>query len=169
MAEEMMTAPVSEWQSLMKKAEGAATSAKESVLSFGREGPRSTKGILMTLAASGGLVWLLQSRAVRGLEVVKTYWWALGLALVAFGWYLAAKLKNPWGTLFLVAGAGELAAGYRASQEKTVGPDGKRSEGVDETGALYDWQMGPDGRAAFGPKRGNDLADQVAGRVFQTG
>src|ERR1700678_3925144 len=141
MAEASVTMPESEWRTLTAAAKGAVVAAKESVVSFGREGPTSNKALLMTILATAGGFWALQTDAVKKIQVFVENWWLKGVLLVAAGWWLWKK-RNPWWGVVAGLGATTLAADYQtyqAAQEK------KPAAGVDEAGApLYDWQIGPD-------------------------
>ncbi len=156
--EASVTMPESEFQSLTAR-------AKANAMTLAKEGPTSTKTLLMTIAVTAGGFWLLQSKAIKDIKVFAEHWYLKGLLLLAAGYWLWKK-RNPWWGIVVGLGATTLAMDY---QEHHDAEEKKPTAGVDEAGApLYDWQVGPDGRAAFGPKQRNDLADQMAGRVFQT-
>ncbi len=158
--EASVTLPESEFQSLM------AAKAKAGALALAKEGPTSNKTLLMTIALTVGGYWLLQTDAIKKIQVFAENWYLKGLVLLLAGYWLWKK-RNPWWGIVVGLGATTLAADYKTHKDEE--DKKKPTSGVDEAGApLYDWQIGPDGRAAFGPKQRNDLADQMAGRVFQT-
>ena len=157
--EASVTMPESEFQSLTAR-------AKAGVMTLAKEGPTSNRALLLTIAATAGGFWLLQNDAINKIKVFAENWFLKGLVLLAAGYWLWKK-RNQWWGIVVGLGATTLAMDYKAHQDAE---EKKPASGVDEAGApLYDWQVGPDGRAAFGPKQRNDLADQLAGRVFQTG
>lgn len=161
--EPSVTMPESEFRAL-------TLGAKAKMLA--KEGPVGNKTLLMTVALTAGGFWLLQSKAIKEIKVFAEHWYLKGLLLLAAGYWLWKK-RNPWWGIVVGLGATTLAMDYKDhhdAEERGKGKEKKPTEGFDEAGApLYDWQVGPDGRAAFGPRQRNDLADQMAGRVFQTG
>jgi hypothetical protein len=162
--EPSVTMPESEFQSLTAR-------AKANAVVLAKEGPTSNKTLMLTIAAAAGGFWLLQSDAIKKIEVFAKHWYLKGLLLLAAGYWLWKK-KNPWWGIVVGLGATTLAMDYKAHRDEAERkkPAGGETHGVEEAGApLYDWQVGSDGRAAFGPRQHNDLADQMAGRVFQTG
>jgi hypothetical protein len=161
--EASVTMPESEFQSLTARAKAGA-------MTLAKEGPTSNKTLLMTIAATAGGFWLLQTEAIKKIELFAKHWYLKGLLLLAAGYWLWKK-RNAWWGIVVGLGATTLAMDYKAHHdEEEKGKEKKPTSGVEEAGApLYDWQVGPDGRAAFGPRQRNDLADQMAGRVFHTG
>lgn len=144
--------------SLMRRAQGKASDVVRA---------HPLKALLYTAAAAAGGMYLLQSDGFSKIEAFAKNWFLRGLLILAAAYLLFKKGNREWAFALAGIGATALAMDWKTHSDATKA--GQPASGIDEAGAVYDWQIGPDGRRVFGPKTHLDLADQLAGRVFATG